>query len=223
MAVGMSLVLWKISNLRSWQTFGSLVDRVPTEDKVVALTFDDGPTIEGSSEVLSILRDHHVKATFFVTGAELESNPDMGRRIVEEGHDLGNHSWSHSRMLLKSYETIEDEIVRTDALIRKAGFDREIYFRPPYGKKLFTLPLVLKHLHKKTIMWSKEPDSGPEASTDQIVHDAIEHIEGGDIVLLHVMYPSRSHSLKAVPAIIEQLQEKGFRFLTVSQLLAASR
>lgn len=89
--LGGAAALWQLSKSLTFQFFGRIVPRVETSEKVVALTFDDGPTREGTAEVLRILRERHVRATFFVTGGELEQSMDAGREIVANGHELGNH------------------------------------------------------------------------------------------------------------------------------------
>jgi chitin deacetylase len=95
-----AIVLWQVSISRSFQFFGVIVPRINTAEKVVALTFDDGPTTSGTHEILGVLDEMKVKATFFVVGAELERNKAAGRKLVAAGHELGNHSYSHTRMIL---------------------------------------------------------------------------------------------------------------------------
>ena len=213
---------WRFSGARSVQLFGTLVDRVDTTERVVALTFDDGPTPAASDSILAVLRREGVRATFFFTGAELEENPGLGERFVREGHELGNHSYSHERMLLRTPGYLRREVESTDSLIRRAGYTGPIHFRPPYGKKLVGLPLYLSRTGRTTIMWDVEPDSYPEvgASAERIVSWVTEHARPGSIVLLHVMYSSRRESLRAVPGVIRALEGRGYRFVTVSELLS---
>jgi chitin deacetylase len=122
-AVAVTIAAYEVCKSRTFQFFGDIVPRVITRQKVVALTFDDGPTPGVTEDVLSILKEGNVKATFFVIGAELERNPEEGRKIVAAGHELGNHSYSHKRMVLKTPSFIGSEVERTDQLIRQAGFD----------------------------------------------------------------------------------------------------
>lgn len=214
--------LWQLSSARQFQLFGELVHRVDTTEKVVALTFDDGPSKRYTDEVLAILAAHNVTGTFFITGAEVAANPEQARKLAAAGHQLANHSYSHPRMLLKTPATVKAEIEQTDAEIRKAGFNGEILFRPPYGKKLLILPWYLQQHNRKTIMWDLEPESDPElaanarAMADYVIH----HVRPGSIVLLHVMYQSRQISRDALPLIIEGLKQQGYRFVTVNELLA---
>ena len=221
-AILICLGLWQLSNARSFQLFGDLVQRVKTNDKVVALTFDDGPSKRYTTEILALLQQQEVKATFFITGKEAEQNPDEVSLLYQAGHQLGNHSFSHPRMVLMSPAAVASEIERTDAAIRAVGYQDEILFRPPYGKKLFVLPWYLAQQQRKTIMWDLEPETAPSLAADaQAMADyVIEHIRPGSIVLMHLMYQSRQSSREALPLIIRGLKQKGYRFVTVSELLA---
>jgi peptidoglycan-N-acetylglucosamine deacetylase len=218
------VALWEISNSHTYQFFGLIVPRVNTLEKVVALTFDDGPTPSGTSAILKVLDEMHVKATFFVIGAELEQNMSEGRKIVAAGHELGNHSYSHARMILVTPGFVKQEVEKTDRLIREVGYTGEINFRPPFGKKLLALPYYLSKTGRRTITWNVEADSKPEIARDakKIIDVARSQVRPGSIILLHVMYPSRQESLKAVAGIIESLRREGYRFVTVSELLHAA-
>src|SRR4030095_3689082 len=210
---------YKVSNSRTFQFFGEIVSRVNTRQKVVALTFDDGPTPGVTEEVLSILNEAGVKATFFVIGMELERNLEEGRKIVAAGHELGNHTYSHERMVLKTPSFIRSEIERTDQLIRQVGYQSTIHFRPPFGKKLILLPYFLARTSRKTLTWDVEPDSYPEIAADsnKIVAHVMEKTKPGSIILLHVM--GRSESLKAVKGVITGLKGERYSFKTVSEML----
>jgi peptidoglycan/xylan/chitin deacetylase (PgdA/CDA1 family) len=220
--IGAILGLWQVSKARSFQLFGEIVSNVDCAEPVVALTFDDGPTRQYIDEVLSILHERKVKATFFVTGRETEINIDEARRIVAEGHELGNHSYSHSRLVLKGPNRIRDEIERTDKAIRNAGQQGSIHFRPPYCKKLLMLPWYLSRTGRITVTCDVEPESFTAISKEAslIVTHVLERVQPGSIILLHVMYDSRAESRKALPAIIDGLRERDYEFVTVSELLS---
>jgi chitin deacetylase len=215
-------VTWKLINSRTFQLFGEIVPRVETSERVVALTFDDGPTPEVTAQLLSVLRERGVKASFFVIGGELEQHPELGQRLAQEGHELGNHSYSHERMILKTPSFIKNEIERTDQLIRNTGYQGPINFRPPYGKKFILLPYYLNKTHRKSIMWDIEPDSNRDIAQDpdKIVAYVLSHTQPGSIILLHVMYKSGTPSLNAVPKIIDGLRQQGYEFKTVSELIS---
>jgi peptidoglycan-N-acetylglucosamine deacetylase len=218
--LGISYALFNLSKSRTFQFFGGLVNQVDTSEKVVALTFDDGPAIH-TDEILTILKAENVKGTFFLTGNEIEKYPDDAKRIAEEGHEIGNHSYSHQRMVLKSPSFIKEEIEKTDELIRQIGYKGEIHFRPPFGKKLFVLPYYLDKHDRKSIIWSIEPETYPEVAADstKITKHVIDNIEPGSIILLHVMYESRRESLHSVKEMITSLKAQGYKLVTVSELL----
>jgi peptidoglycan/xylan/chitin deacetylase (PgdA/CDA1 family) len=212
---------WRLSKSRSFQCFGGMVPRVDTSTPVVALTFDDGPSPEYTEEVLSVLREHQVRATFFVTGQALEENMAAARSIVAQGHELGNHSYSHQHMILKSYSFVQQEIESTDRLIREAGYEGDIHFRSPYGKRLIVLPYYLHRTGRLNIFFDVEPESYPEVAADagRIVEHVLDEARPGSIILLHVMVESRATSREALPGIVQGLEERGFSFVTVSELL----
>ncbi|MCV7065718.1 polysaccharide deacetylase family protein [Mycolicibacterium houstonense] len=218
--LGVTACGYCVSNARTFQLAGRLVDRVETPDKVVALTLDDGPT-DLTPEVLKILADVRVPATFYLTGRELDAAPEHGAAIWAAGHEIGNHSYSHQRMVLMSPGTVADEIERTDAAIRATGYQGPITFRPPYGKKLWTLPRYLSTHDRTSVTWDVEPDSATEADADAIVAETVSRVRPGSIILLHVMYGSRAASRSAIPRIVDELRSAGYRFVTVSDLLAS--
>lgn len=214
--------LFQLSKARSYQLFGKIIPRVETAQPVVALTLDDGPTLRYTRDVLNILDDSDVKATFFLTGREIEETPALAAEIVRRGHQIGNHSYSHSDMTLMSTGKIRDEIERTDKAIRNAGYQGEIYFRPPYGKKLITLPWYLSQTERTSISWDVEPESYADIAedADAMAKHVIENARNGSIILLHVMYRSREASRQALPTIIDGLKARGFQFATVSDLIS---
>lgn len=216
------VLLWKLSSSRHFQFFGDLITQVKTTEKVIALTFDDGPTPEFTQPVLNMLAKANVKATFFVTGAETEKQLSEAKAIVNAGHELGNHSYSHSRMIFKSPDFIAHEVEATDRAIRAAGWKAPILFRPPYGKRLAVLPWYLFKHQRLTVMWDLEPESYAEVAKtpEGIAKYVIDKAQPGSILLLHVMYKSRETSRQALPLIIRGLKKKGFGFVTASELVS---
>jgi peptidoglycan/xylan/chitin deacetylase (PgdA/CDA1 family) len=226
--VAMTLVtasVWQLSKSRRVQLFGGMVSHVETSERVVALTFDDGPAEGYTEEILEILEAEGIQATFFVTGEALAENLMEGQQIAAAGHELGNHSYSHQQMIGVSYRTVQEEIERTDELIRAAGYGGEIHFRPPYGKRFIVLPYYLRSNDRRTIYWDIEPESYREIVRDSDLIEAhvLEKVRPGSIILLHVMTESREATMRAVPGIIVGLLEQGYRFVTVSELLGYAR
>ncbi|MCA1930682.1 polysaccharide deacetylase family protein [Rheinheimera sp.] len=221
--VVISYGIWKLSASTEFQLFGELIHKVDTEQKLVALTFDDGPTPHYTAEILHLLDLYQVKATFFVTGSETQRYMTQAKQIVAAGHQLGNHSWSHPRMLFMSLDEISREIEGTDQQIRAAGFKGEILFRPPYGKKLLLLPWYLAKTHRTNIMWDIAPETfdGLPDDSQTLAAEVLAQVQPGSIVLLHLMYKSGDASRAALPIIIKGLKDKGYRMVTVSELLTA--
>lgn len=222
--ISLGYLLNELSKSRTFQFFGGLVTSVEVNEKLVALTFDDGPGAN-TDKIVDILSKHDVKGTFYLTGHEIENFFDDGVKIVQAGHEIGNHSYSHKRMVFKSPSFIKDEIERTDELIRQIGYKGEITFRPPYGKRLLFLPYYLSKNERNTIYMNIEPESYPEIASDsnKIVKHVVDNIEPGSIILLHVMYESRIESLNAVEGIVTSLIEQGYTFVTVSELIEYGR
>jgi peptidoglycan/xylan/chitin deacetylase (PgdA/CDA1 family) len=219
------LAVWKLSSSVQFQLFGELVHKVDTEQKLVALTFDDGPTPHYTTDILQLLELYQVKATFFVTGSETQRYMTQAKQIVAAGHQLGNHSWSHQRMVLMSLDEIHREIEGTDQQIRAAGYQGEILFRPPYGKKLVLLPWYLAQNNRVSIMWDIAPETFDEDSEDPqtMAAQVLEQVQPGSIVLLHLMYKNRDASRAALPLIIKGLKQKGYTMVRLSDLLAAEK
>jgi peptidoglycan/xylan/chitin deacetylase (PgdA/CDA1 family) len=212
--------LYQLARSRTAQVFGRLVPRVETERRMVALTFDDGPAPEAIDEVLQVLQSRGVPGTFFVNGTNLQRWPELGRRLVAAGHELGNHTYSHERMVLRSQEFIRSEVERTDALIRAAGQVGDIHFRPPFGWKLVGLPWYLWRTDRTTLTWDVDADRPPVGrDSSRIASECVRAVRPGSIVLLHVWYRSRGPSRAALPVIIDQLHAKGYEMVTVRELL----
>lgn len=210
------------SKSRTHQLFGTIVPRVETERKVVALTFDDGPTAYAADEILAALGP--TKATFFLTGFGMIADPAVAPRLVAAGHELGNHTFHHDRMVLKSQKYIAEEIESTDRLIRAAGWKGPIFFRAPFGKKLVGLPGYLSRHGRTHVTWDVAPDSDSQTHhTDRIVADVLATTRPGSIILLHPWYHGRETTRAAIAPIIAGLRAQGYEFVTVSELLALRR
>lgn len=213
---------WRLMNARTVQMAGELVSRIETAEPVVALTFDDGPVPERVDAVLAALREANVRATFFLIGESLAASPESGRRLVAAGHQLGNHSYTHQRMVLRSSEFYAREIEDTDAQIRAAGFQGPIVFRPPYSKKLLGLPLYLARTGRTSVTWDIEMDPAADVTgtAEEMVATTLATARPGSIILLHPWYDRRGEAVRAVGPIVAGLRERGYRFVTVSELLA---
>ncbi len=188
------------------------------KEKVVALTFDDGPW-SSTTQVLEILKKNKIKATFFWIGKHLQMYPEIAKKVVADGHTIGNHTWSH---LYKSMEPeqIKAEIDNTTASIFKKTGAKTVFFRPPGGE--LKNGLVEYAVGKKyvTALWSVSPgDAKKGVSSEQIVSDVVKNVRSGSVILLHDGGGDRSKTIEALPQIIVQLRAKGYKFISLSELL----
>ncbi len=212
--------LWRVSKARCFQLVGEFVCRVETDEKIVALSFDDGPTPEGVDAVLAELEPRGIKATFFLIGDRMEKWPGQGKRLADMGHELGNHTYSHTRMIGKWPSTYDAEIARTDRLLKAEGANTPTLFRPPFGKRLIGLPLAVERAGYRTIMWDVEDDVEHHPRPRDYTDDILQRVRPGSIILMHPMYRHNQTAKDALPLILEGLKAKGYRVVTVGELLA---
>jgi peptidoglycan-N-acetylglucosamine deacetylase len=216
--------LRNLANARTFQLFGTLVAEAHPRDRIVALTFDDGPVDTVVDSLIHVLRTHDARATFFLIGRELAEAPAAGMKLVAAGHELGNHSTTHRRMIFVTPGRVRDEVERTDSLLRAAGQRGPIWFRPPYGYKLIALPRYLAATGRTTVMWSVEPDSYPDVAKtpEGIVRHVLDRVHPGSIIILHPWYPTRRTSREAIGPLVDSLHARGYRVETVGTLLGAA-
>jgi len=211
--------LLEISRAPCWQLTGTApICRVATQQELIALTFDDGPTPEGVAAVLPVLQRYGARATFFVIGQDLARHPGLGARLIATGNELGNHSYTHQRMIGLFPSAYEEEIRRTDALLRREGAADPTWFRPPNGKKLTGLPIAVDRTGYRTVTWDHE-DPMTAASPQAFAAIILARVRPGSIVVLHPMYRSGQVTRDALPLILEGLKARGYRAITVSELL----
>lgn len=182
------------------------------EPKYVALTFDDGPRADTTGRLLDGLLERDAAATFFVIGEQIPGNEDLLRRMAAEGHQIGNHTYSHVRLMNADKNAAVEEIHKTEVLLKEAVGDGEFWLRPPYGlidrqrAALVRTPMVY---------WTVDPEDWKLLNKDKVVAAVLKHVQPGDIVLLHDFYPT---SVDAALEIIDRLQGEGYVFVTVEEL-----
>lgn len=213
--------VFQLSRARCQELTGPVVCRVETDARVVALTFDDGPTPQGVEAVLPVLRARGAKATFFLIGRDLEEHPGLAARLRAEGHELGNHGYAHMRMIGRAEEVYAEEIARTDRLLRREGEPRPTLFRPPYGKRLWGLSRAAERAGYRVVTWDVEPDSAGLTDPRTYARHVLDRVRPGSIILIHPMYRSNETARAALPLILDGLSERGYRIATVSELLNA--
>lgn len=199
-----------------------LLFEVPTAEKVIALTFDDGPD-ESTEQILDVLKQYGVKATFFVVGDNCRRYPDILKRIAKEGHEIENHTYSHLKFKGKSQQVINQEIVKTNEIIYEITGNQTRFFRPPGGTINDKILQVAKMQNLQIVLWTPEEDSkdwqNPGVAT--IIKKVVSHAKQGSIVLLHDGGGKRKQTLLALPIIIKRLKAEGYQLVTIDELLKA--
>lgn len=189
------------------------------KEKVIALTIDDGPWPKTTAEMLDILKRNNVKATFFWVGSALQENPEIAKRVVAEGHAIGNHTWHHWYRKMDE-ATAKSEIEKTNDLIYKTTGVKTSFFRPPGGYLNNGLAAYAKSQKNSVVMWSvTSADTDPRAKYQVFVKNVIRDAKPGAIVLMHDGGGNRERTVKALPAIVSGLKQQGYRFVTVPELL----
>ncbi|MBN3922498.1 polysaccharide deacetylase family protein [Nostoc sp. NMS4] len=190
-----------------------------TNEKVIALSIDDGPWPKTTLEMLDILKQNDVKATFFWVGQALQANPDLAKREVAEGHAIGNHTWHHWYRRMDE-ATAKSEIDRTSDLIYKTTGVKTSLFRPPGGFLNNGLAAYAKSQKDAVIMWSlTSADTDPHAKPQAFVNNVLKGAKPGSIVLMHDGGGDRYRTVQALPQIISGLKQQGYRFVTIPELL----
>ncbi len=197
---------------------GHRVAQVSVPGNYVAVTFDDGPSSAYTPQVLDILRRHGARATFFVTGRNASHNRSLLARAVAEGHEIGNHTYTHIKMTASGSETIAREIERTNEVIREATGYYPTAMRPPYGAVNSNLvERMFQNYGMHTVLWDVDTRDWQHPGVATVVERAVGKAQPGSIILLHDIHAS---TLDAVEDIIVGLKARGFKLVTVSQLIA---
>jgi chitin deacetylase len=192
--------------------------KLAKDDKLIALTFDDGPWPGYTAQILEILKKNDVKATFFVVGQVLNNYPDLGKRIVTEGHTIGNHTWNHWYHYFNK-QAASLEIDRTSDLIYKTTGTKTTLFRPPGGMLHNGLAAYAKSKNYTVVMWSADSIDYALPSPPVLVNRVLKQASPGGIVLLHDGGGPRKNTVAALPTMISKLKKQGYRFVTIPELL----
>jgi peptidoglycan/xylan/chitin deacetylase (PgdA/CDA1 family) len=205
---------------RNSPLFGPALGRIPSDRKVVALTFDDGPNPDATPLILDTLREKGVRATFFILGSHAERWPALVRRIAHEGHQIGNHGYFHRKLHFKSPFYVSRDIRLGLRAIKRAGAPAPRYFRAPHGfRSPWTTPIASRY-GEKTVGWSLGVWDSDRPGVDEIVKRTLEGVTPGSIVLLHDgdgYNPDgdRMQTAAALPLIIDSLKAQGYGFATL--------
>lgn len=206
------------------QIFGPSLVRGPAGSQNAVLTFDDGPAPPFTDQVLDILAEHKISATFFLCGKNVERHPEIARRILREGHTIGNHTYSHPLLFPRSRKFIAREIDRTQEAIERVTGVRPTLFRPPYGGRWFGLMPILRKRGLKLVMWSVAGFDW-KYKTQAIIRITTRKLHSGAVILLHDGHEQppaggidQSSTVQALPAIIEAASKAGLTFVPIKDI-----
>lgn len=200
----------------------NIISNGPRDKKLLALTFDDGPHPIYTEEILDILKEYDVKATFFILGKHGELYPEILQRQKEEGHEIGIHSYNHINLRKEKAEVIESEFNRTQEIIYRSTGEKARVFRPPYGTYNQAVYDIAMKNDCKIILWTYYQDSRDWSNpgVDKIVETVVSQATNGDIILFHDHNEaSENQTIEALKIILPELISRGYSFATVSELL----
>jgi len=187
----------------------------------IAMTFDDGPSAENTPRLLEMLKQRNIKATFFLIGQNAASNPEIVRRILADGHEIGNHSWTHPQLSKLSDEKVTAEITKTQEAIKSASGFTPTLLRPPYGA---ITPRQREWIENQfglnVILWSVDPFDWKRPGASVITQRILSQVRPGSIILSHDIH---KQTVDAMPATLDGLIRKGYKFVTVTQLIAMNK
>ncbi len=220
------------------QVFGTTLVSGAAAVGDVALTFDDGPNPPYTDRILDLLRAERVPATFFVVGRAVDAYPATVRRMVREGHVVGNHSYDHAHLIVESPAAVRRELTRTSDAIDRAAGVRPTLMRPPFGSRDYVVLGVANALGYRTIMWNVPlPRDWEQPGDATIARRVVDNVTGGSIIVLHdgnrgivcaggrhtPRDCDRSQDVAATREIVAALRARGLRFVTIPQLIADTR
>ncbi|MBI3004391.1 MAG: polysaccharide deacetylase family protein [Ignavibacteriales bacterium] len=183
-----------------------------TSSADVHLTFDDGPHPASTSVILETLRTWKAKATFFLLGKNVLAHPELTRRILSEGHTIGNHSFDHPLLVLRSARFVRDQVSRTEKAILEVTSSRPTLFRPPYGFLDPWATKIVKQMGYKTVLWTTDPADFQPLPAEIIVQRATSELAPGSIILLHDSEAASVRIREFLTGILERLAQRGFTF-----------
>ena len=178
----------------------------------IHLTFDDGPHPTATPAVLNILRERNIQATFFFLGQNVQQYPDIARQVATEGHDIGNHSYSHTNLLFKDEAFIQKEIIQTEEILESNLGKRTRYFRPPYGYFNLTILNVLKEIGSTCVLWNIDSKDYRSKRQSDMERRVVPHTSNGSIFLFHDNKDTAQKLHTYLPFILDILLGKNFIF-----------
>ncbi len=199
---------------------GEVYRSVRTDRRVIALTFDDGPHPIRTPAILGILEKFGVRATFFMIGENIDDYRSAAEQVVKGGHEIGNHTDTHPHLSKTGEKTLQGELLRAEEKIRALTGETPLVFRPPEGSCPTGLGALAAARGYSVILWTVDTRDWAGVSADEIERTVMKNVREGAILLFHDYTSGKSHTVEALRRIIPSLIEKGYSFVTVSELLA---
>jgi peptidoglycan/xylan/chitin deacetylase (PgdA/CDA1 family) len=194
---------------------------VKVDGPYIAMTFDDGPNATNTPKLLEMAAQRHIKLTFFVIGQCVQENPALLRREIAEGHEVGNHTWSHPNLAKLPDDGVRTQLQQTEDIIVKTIGIKPKLMRPPYGALTKRQQQWINHdFGYKIILWDVDPVDWKRPGSDVVAQRIIAGARSGSIILSHDIHPG---TIAAMPQVFDALLAKGFKFVTVSELIARSQ
>lgn len=194
-------------------------DRIKDGDKIIALTFDDGPS-KYTARLLDILEENGAHATFFVLGNRAKNNSELLKRMLDEGHEIGSHTWDHTSFAKLSYNSALENMKKATNAIKKASGKKPVLVRPPYGAMSDSLKYAATMQGQAIITWSVDPRDWDTKNPDTVYNKIMSNVSDGDIILCHDIHKS---TVDAMERVIPDLIDEGYTLVTVSELLTYER
>ena len=203
--------------------YGNVYCRNSSNSGKIALTFDDGPHPRYTEEILNILAEYNIKATFFIIGVNAENYPEDLQKIIESGCEIGNHTYSHVRINKLDQTQIRHQITKCEDTLYQLTGIRPCVFRPPEGILSKCLNNIVEEMNYNVVLWSIDTLDWAMNPSEKISETVMKNLKGGDIILMHDYVSGGNTTCEALRLIIPQILAKGYEFVTVSELINGDR
>jgi peptidoglycan/xylan/chitin deacetylase (PgdA/CDA1 family) len=210
------------------QWYGRTFTGLPRTSKQIALTYDDGPNDPYTMQLLDVLARHDVRVTFFMIGKFVRQKPEIVRAAAQAGHVIGNHTFTHPKLLFESAESTRKELQDCTATLTDVIGEHSNLFRPPFGWRRPATLRIVRELGLVPVMWNITAYDWSAASAKAIEQKVERHLHGGNVILLHdgrhrAMGTDRSCTIAATDNLIRKHKDRGFEFVTISEMMKAAK
>lgn len=193
------------------------------EDKQIAITFDDGPDLNYTPQILDILKEKNVKATFFIVGIQIKKFPEVVQRMVDEGHLIANHTYNHPKLTALSQSELLHELDATDALIEEIVGFKPVIVRPPYGSINAEVRQTIEETGREVVLWNIDPRDWASTPVDEMYENVMSNAKDEGNILFHSFGGKQiQNTVDLLPKVIDALQSQGYTFVTAEHFIKPS-